>query len=100
MFDGKRYGTAGINATVDHGIQLFIWNIIEELKSRTQLDYLQVFDLTKVLLFGRFVQKIVHSQEIPHHRQEYIINTINPVDAKIYVIDDEAYSTMILAEEY
>lgn len=31
---------------------------------------------------------------------EYLIMTDNPVTAKIYVIDSEEYSTMLLAEEY
>ena len=100
MFDGQRYVTAGVSSSVDPNVQLFILNLIEELKGKIQLDYLQVFELSKIVILGRFVQKIVHSQEIPHHRQEYIINTIDPIDEKVFVIDDGPCSTMLLSHEY
>lgn len=100
MFDGQRYVTARVNSSIAPNVQLFIWNLIEDLKGKIKLDYLQVFELTKLLLLGRFVQRIVHSQEIPYHRQVYIINTFNPVDAKVYVISEGLHTTMLLAEEY
>ena len=45
-------------------------------------------------------QKIVHEQEIPEFRQEYILPADTPINAKVYVIDDGDHSTMLLAEEY
>ena len=46
MFD-KRYSTRGIADDVDIGIQLMLWSMIDEWKSKgKKLDYLQVFDLS------------------------------------------------------
>jgi len=46
-------------------------------------------------------QKIVHSQEQPQYKKEYSFKCPTlPIDAKIFVIDDNTHSTMLLAEEY
>jgi len=46
-------------------------------------------------------QKIVHSQEQPLYKKEYSFKCPTPaIDAKIFVIDDNTQSTMLLAEEY
>ena len=59
-------------------------------------DYLQVFSLS--CDYGR--QRIKHMQEMPEYAREYIIDVETPVKAKVFVIDDETHSTMLLAEEY
>ena len=59
-------------------------------------DYLQIFRLS---VSGR-KQKIIHEQEEPEYSQEYTINIELPVTEKVYVIDDETHSTMLLASEY
>jgi hypothetical protein len=100
MFNNKRYITAGINSTIDPKIQLIIWNLIENLKSTMHLDYLQVFELSKAQRSGITLQKLVHSQEIPEYRQEYILTDVEALDEKIFVIDDETHCTLLLAEEY
>ena len=46
------------------------------------------------------VNKIVHEQEIPEFRREYHLPSENPINAKVYIIDDNDHSTMLLAEEY
>ena len=45
-------------------------------------------------------QRIRHTQEIPEYSKEYIFNTDNPVTAKVFVIDNTIYSTMLLDSEY
>ena len=46
-------------------------------------------------------QKIMHIQEEPEYEREYLIISDTPFFVgKIFVIDDETHSTMILAEEY
>ena len=59
----NRYVTRGINAEVDLAIQIVLWNMIDELKSKgdIKIDYLQVFEIEKV----EEIIKIVHSQEVP-----------------------------------
>ena len=59
-------------------------------------DYLQVFYLSAEN--GR--QKIKHIQEVPEYTKEYYLNSDKPVTEKVFVIDDETHSTMILANEY
>ena len=59
-------------------------------------DYLQVFKLSVV----NGIQRVEHKQEVPEYQNTYSVLVANPVDAKIFVIDDGDYSTMLLAEEY
>ena len=60
------------------------------------IDYLQVFSLSAQN--GR--QKIIHTQEVPEYKREYVFNIGTAIDAKIYVIDSGTYSTMLFAQEY
>ena len=46
------------------------------------------------------MQKITHSQEQPEYSKEYLFPSEEPITAKIFVIDDETHTTMLLAEEY
>jgi len=60
-------------------------------------DYLQVFTCSG--FDGK--QKITHIQEEPEYKREYLLQTDASIFiGKIFVIDDEAHSTMLLAEEY
>jgi len=94
MFHNNRYLTCGVDAEIPLPLQLFMWNCVESLPQ--ERDYLQVFDLSE----ENGKQRIVHRSEQPEHRQEYMIPSENPVENKIYVIDDGEHSTMLLAEEY
>ncbi|MDE6848681.1 MAG: DUF960 domain-containing protein, partial [Ruminococcus sp.] len=38
--------------------------------------------------------------EQPPFRREYLIPSDNPITQKVYIIDSDTYSTMLLAEEY
>lgn len=76
-------------------LQLFLWQCIDELD--VPKDYLQVFKCT--MYDGK--QKIVHIQEVPEYRREYLFNTDAPIFiGKVYIIDNDVYSTMTLSEEY
>ena len=46
--------------------------------------------------------KIVHSQEMPEYKMEYLVKLQGaPIFVgKVYVIDDKTHSTMLKAEEY
>ena len=46
---------------------------------------------------------IEHSQEVPEYKEKYVIDLENIEvngNIKVFVIDDNEYSTMMLAEEY
>ena len=76
-------------------IQLFMWHCIDELDEPK--DYLQIFNCS--MYDG--LQKITHIQEQPEYKREYLLKTDVPIFiGKIFVIDDETHSTMLLASEY
>ena len=60
------------------------------------IDYLQVFSLSAQN--GR--QRVIHTQEVPEYKREYVFNIGTAINAKIYVIDDGTYSTMLFTQEY
>ena len=94
MFENKRYLTCGVDSTIPFELQLFLWECVERMPA--PLDYLQVFELKP--LCG--LQSIRHSSEEPEYHMEYAIPMEHPIAAKVYIIDDETHSTMLLAEEY
>ncbi len=74
-------------------LMTFLWHCIDAMPPPK--DYLQVFDLTE----ENGKQKITHIQEGPEYRREYLIDA--PIFiGKIFAIDDETHSTMLLASEY
>ena len=94
MFQNKRFLTRGVQAELPVELQLFLWNCIDQLPE--ERDYFQVFKLD--VANGK--QHIHHFSEKPEYRKEYMIDLDNPVNQKVYVIDDTDHSTMLLAEEY
>ncbi len=96
----NRYITRGINEELDLRLQRILWNMIDNLKEEgKELDYLQVFKVRK------HEEKIMieHSQEVPKYKENYVLD-LNNIEIneiiKVFVIDSEDYSTMMLAEEY
>jgi hypothetical protein len=102
MFDkNNRYMTKGIQHEIPLALQLFLWNCIDTLKEQGQeLDYLQVFEIITERADDILFQKIEHRQEVPVYSMTYRILPTEIVNAKIFVIDDGKYSTMLLAKEY
>lgn len=94
IFNNKHYITKGVEDTIPPLLQIFMWELINRMPA--DRDYLQVFSLS--CANGR--QKIKHTQEVPEYKKEYVLSIDTPVTAKIFVIDDETHSTMLLAEEY
>lgn len=98
MFDkGNRYISRGINENIDLQLQVLLWSLIDELQ--IEKDYLQIFNLSR----EGDVIIIEHSQEIPEYKLSIRISAKDfsfQGNAKIYAIDSEEYSTLLLAEEY
>ena len=80
MFQNKRFLTRGVQAEIPIELQLFLWNCIDNLPE--ERDYFQVFALKEI------------------DGKQHIHHLANPVNQKVYVIDDIDHSTMLLAEEY
>ena len=94
MFNSNRYLTRGVQRSIPFELQFFMWSLIDQLPEPK--DYFQVFKLT--VQDGK--QHISHESEQPEYHKEYDVETANPIEAKIYVIDDDTHCTMLLAEEY
>lgn len=94
MFDGKKYITKGISENIPLEIQIILWNMV--LSMPVKKDYLQIFELST----KNNILSIKHSQEVPTFSQTYEIGIAEPINKKIYIIDDGDYSTMLLASEY
>ena len=93
----QRYITSGVNEQISIDIQLFCWYCYEVVKATGKYDYLQVFEL-KIL--DEQIQQVEHRQEVPEYNQVYQLRSINPIEQKIFIIDEGEYATMLLAEEY
>ena len=101
MFQSKnnRYVTRSVNDTVPIETQFFLWSIIDgQVSKGMQLDYLQKFEL-KASAKG---QEIVHSQEEPKWSQatKMAIPSECCITKTIWIIDSEAYQTMLFPEDY
>ena len=90
----NRYMTNGVQSEIPAVLQIFMWYCISAVP--VQKDYLQIFRLSE----RNGKQKVVHEQEVPEFKREYLLAFPNPVNAKVYVIDDGDHCTMLLAEEY
>ena len=100
MFSNAGYMTRRFADEIPMGQQLFMIETINTYRNNSNVDYLQVFELSEVIVNGRTCQRIVHSQERPPYKKVYTIETDEVVRQKIFVIDDEDYHTFLLAEEY
>ena len=95
MFENPKYITRSICTEIPSWLVILLWNQVAMMQI-PQKDYLQIFRLTKT----ERGQHIIHEQEQPPYKEELIVPCKDAVDAKIYIIDNGAYSTMLLAEEY
>ena len=94
MFNSNRYLTRGVQTAIPFELQFFMWELIDQLPEPK--ERFQIFRLT--IQEGK--QHISHESEQPEYHKEYDIDTANPIEEKIYVIDDDTHCTMLLAEEY
>ena len=93
----KRYLTHGINEQIPINIQLFCWQCYDAAKVTGNYDYLQVFELKQL---DEQTQQVEHRQEVPEYKQIYYLKSTNPINQKIFIIEESEYVAMLLAEEY
>ena len=94
-FNNQHYATKGISQRIPIMTQVILWELIQTMEVEEQ-DYLQVFTLS----VENGQQKILHEQEFPEYSKEHLFPSTEPIEGKIFVIDDETHSTMLFAEEY
>lgn len=95
MFENQKFLTRGVENAIPSWLINLMWHMVLTMEVPRK-DYLQVFILTKTPTG----QHIVHEQEQPPYRYELDVQCMDAVDAKVFIIDDRTYSTMLLAEEY
>lgn len=89
-----RYITLNANTRIPISTQIIMWFLYDRMG--TEKDYLQIFKLS--VQDGQ--QKILHIQEQPQWSEEIIYATDYPITEKIYIIKENDYETMLLAEDY
>lgn len=94
MFNNPHYITQGVSLAIPPEMVLLVWYMIESMPEPK--DYLQVFELSAEA--GK--QKIIHRQEQPAYEQTHLLDWTEPITVKLFVIDDDNHSTMLLASEY
>lgn len=97
----QKFLTKGIDLNVSLFLQDLMWSMIDSMEVQKQ-DYLQIFRLSGISLYGKTFQKIVHIQEQPEYKKELVIPISDDevFNGKVFVIDDVTHCTMLLAEEY
>ena len=98
----NRYTTKRISEELPFVLQAYLWHCIDEqVKTNKKIDYLQVFRFGAI---GAHTLAIEHTQEQPNRKNIYYLSLYNTfekiINKKVFVIDDEEYSTMLFAEEY
>ena len=99
MFNNNRYVTKGVTSTIPEFLQSILWYAIDTMPI-TKKDYLQIFELSPTINDGVQKQKIIHIQEQPAYRKDFIITTKECITTKVYVIDEGTHCIMLLANEY
>ena len=95
MLENQKFMTRGVEREIPSWLVNLMWHMVATMET-AQKDWLQVFILTKTPTG----QHIVHEQEQPLYRYKLDVECADAVDAKVFVIDDRTYSTMLLADEY
>ncbi|AXU29195.1 TPA: DUF960 family protein [Clostridioides difficile] len=97
----NRYITNGVRRELPIEVILLIFNEIDELiVSEKEIDYLQVFNISVIDRDNGLIE-IEHSQEVPLYKKSMFINNKEiKENIKVFVIDEESHSVMLLASEY
>ena len=101
-FDSQKYITSGVRERIPPEILLMMFGSIGFMRKKTddQLDYLQVFKLETIGEEGNYLLSIRHEQEMPEEKIDIVVPVSEPINEKVYIIDDVDHVTMLLAEEY
>ena len=96
----KKYMTRGVQECIPFDLVVLMWQMYDRCKEEINpCDSVHVFKLKR--LEGEVLnQEITHKQEVPEYERTYVINIDHPITEKVYVIENEDYVTMLLANEY
>lgn len=101
-FNNPGYVTSGFQAEIPLVVQVCLMSEIDRLSrlDSEEVDYLQIFELTRKIINGNVYQEIVVEQEQPPKKHKICFPFDDAVTRKVYCIDSEEYHTYLLAEEY
>lgn len=88
------YVTRGIQAVLNPSLQTLLWCMVEDMGGIPR-DDLQVFRLSEC--GGK--QKIVHTQDVPEYRKEFVFPDETPVTETVLIVDDGECLVMMPADE-
>ncbi|WP_195346671.1 DUF960 family protein [Paraclostridium sordellii] len=90
------YITRGIQYEVPVLLQVSMWSMIEQINIHR--DYLQIFRL-KPTSTNKVI--IEHAQEQPKYESKVIVDKVTlEGNIKVYIVIENEYMTMMLADEY
>lgn len=94
-FQNKRLVTIGVCTEIPDILQEMLWILVDQMD---EPDYLQIFEL----MGTNDGVLIVHRQEVPPYENKVKVDYAVELGfkQKVYIIDDETHTTMLLAEEY
>ena len=96
----EKYMTRGVQECIPFDLVVLMWQMYDRCKEEmNSCDYLHVFQL-KMLEGEVLNQEIIHQQEVPEYERTYVIAVERPITGKIYVIENDDYVMMLLANEY
>ena len=98
----EKFITKNIADNINPLLQLYLWMLVEKrIAAGGDVDYLQIFELSVESKNGKTMQKVLHRQEQPEYSfTSYLEGMWEPVTCKVWVIDNEEYSTMLFPEDY
>ncbi len=94
MFKNRKYITSGVYNYIPPLLQTTLWGLIKNMP--VDKDYLQVFLLSS----DNGKQKVIHTQEMPEYKKEYVFDMKPVVTGTVFAIDDKTHSTMLMNYEY
>lgn len=98
----RRGATKGIWDSMPRDLIFRLYDYIEvQLEQGLDVSYHQIFELSEVEVNGNRMQRLVHRQERPELRAEYILSDVkDPINLTAWVIDEGTQAFMMLPEEF
>ena len=91
------YRTKGICEKMPFSLQVLCLDLFMKRKLQGGLDYFHSFELS-VIEQGK--QRIHHKQEQPPYESMVEIEVENPIELKVWMIDEVEHVILLLPEEY
>lgn len=92
----KFYSTKGIQEKMPFSLQMICLELFMGRKEKSS-DYFHVFELS---VTPQGTQQICHRQEQPSYESVLEIEVEDPIELKVWMIDEVEHVTLLLPKEY